>query len=259
VSRVDLLQLEFTTDSGIGRRARLGLVVLESDHTLEAEFRMLDVEGVVHYVSRIANDATITPDSLTAMEERLPVAAALLPVELQLDAIGYGCTSAATLIGEHGVREALTSAHPGVPCSNPISAAAAAFEALGVRRISLLMPYTADVTNRIVEHFESLGFEVMAVSSFLEPDDHVVARITEEVVAAGAASVGEVAGCEAVFVSCTSLRTFGVVSTIENRLDKPVVSSNLALAWHLLRLAGIDDKLPGMGRLFTLGIDRGGG
>jgi len=33
------------------------------------------------------------------------------------------------------------------------------------------------------------------------------------------------------------------------------VSSNLAFGWHLLRLAGIDDHLPGLGSLFGLGLD----
>jgi maleate isomerase len=30
-----------------------------------------------------------------------------------------------------------------------------------------------------------------------------------------------------------------------------VTSSNHALAWHCLRLAGYDDLVPGFGRLFT--------
>ena len=34
-----------------------------------------------------------------------------------------------------------------------------------------------------------------------------------------------------------------------------VVSSNLAFGWHLLRLAGIDDAIDGMGRLFALGLE----
>jgi|TARA_B100001971_G_scaffold52172_2_gene47265 maleate isomerase len=257
VSGADLVQLEFSTNSGLGGRARLGVIVLESDHTLEAELRVPDIDGVDHYVSRIANDSTITPDSLTAMEKRLPLAAALLPVELGLDAIGYGCTSAATLIGEAGIEAALNSAHPGVPCTNPITAAVAAFAALGVSRIGVVTPYTADVTDRIVRHLESAGLEVVSVGSFLEPDDHVVARITEGAVADGAAIVAGADGCEGVFVSCTSLRTFGVLADLEKRLAKPVVSSNLAFTWHLLRLAGVDDQVPGLGRLFNVGIDRG--
>ena len=32
----------------------------------------------------------------------------------------------------------------------------------------------------------------------------------------------------------------------------PVTASNHALAWHLLRLAGISDEIAGFGRLFKL-------
>jgi|TARA_B100001964_G_scaffold123066_1_gene136410 maleate isomerase len=252
VSELDLVQLEFTTDEGLGRRAKLGVVVLESDHTLEAELREIRIKEVTHYIARIANDATVTPETLTAMEERLPLAASLLPIELKLDAIGYGCTSAATLIGEPAVEAAFDSAHPGVPSTNPIKAAVAAFTALGVQRIGVVTPYTADVTRRIVGHFESVGIEVVAVASFLEPDDHLVARISEQAVADAAVRVGGADVCEAVFVSCTSLRTFGVVTDIEHRMGKPVVSSNLALIWHMLRLAGVDDEVQDLGRLFTL-------
>jgi maleate isomerase len=31
-----------------------------------------------------------------------------------------------------------------------------------------------------------------------------------------------------------------------------VTSSNHALAWHCLRLAGVDDQIPGFGKLFRL-------
>ena len=56
-------------------------------------------------------------------------------------------------------------------------------------------------------------------------------------------------------MSCTSLRLFGIAEALEDELDIPVVSSNLAFGWHLLRLAGIDDHLPGLGSLFGLGLD----
>jgi maleate isomerase len=54
-----------------------------------------------------------------------------------------------------------------------------------------------------------------------------------------------------VFISCTGLRTFPVVARLEERLGKPVVTSNQALAWDCLRLAGVHDRLPGRGRLFA--------
>jgi hypothetical protein len=58
--------------------------------------------------------------------------------------------------------------------------------------------------------------------------------------------------CEAVFLSCTNLRTLGVIDPIEAAFGKPVLSSNVVLAWHLAQLAGVaaNARIPGaLGRL----------
>ena len=40
-----------------------------------------------------------------------------------------------------------------------------------------------------------------------------------------------------------------VIEAIEAAIAKPVVFSNQANFWHCLRLAGIDDRIEGFGRL----------
>jgi len=247
----ELVALPFETDGGFGTRARIGLIVLETDQTIEAEARLLDLPGVDFYHSRIPMESEVTPETLTAMEQRLPVAAGLLPPEFAFDAIGYGCTSAATLIGSDGVTAAIQSAHPGMACSNPIAATIEAFRALGSQRIAIVTPYTADVTQPIVNHFGAAGLQVSAVGSFLESSDLVVARIAEDSIAAGVRTIAGRGDCDAVFVSCTSLRVMGIVADLEAEIGLPVVSSNIALFWHLLRLAGVDDKLKGFGALLA--------
>ncbi len=246
--------LPFVTDEGFGARARIGLILLETDQTLEVEARALSLDGVAFYHSRIQNDAEVNADTLTAMGDRLPAAAALLPRAVGFDAIGYGCTSAATLIGEDSVTAAIQSAHPGVPCSNPVSAAVDAFRALGARTISVLTPYSTAVTAPVVAHFEKNGLVVDAVGSFLESDDLTVARITEASIVEGVRSLGAESSCDAVFVSCTSLRSFGVISDLETELGKPVVSSNSALLWRLLRMAGVNEPIAGLGALLRSGF-----
>ena len=242
-------KVEFETDEGFGHKARIGLIVLETDQTVEAEMRQIRIPGVDWYHSRIPNDSEVTPTTLTDMKQRLPIAASLLPEEFSFDAIGYCCTSAATLIGEEAVAEAIQSSHPGVPCSNPITAAVASFQTLEVTRISVLTPYTAEVTAPIINFFNDSGLEVEKVASFLEPSDYVVARISEDSVAAGVRDLAK-SDCEAVFVSCTSLRSFGIVADLEQELGKPIVSSNLAISWHLLRLAGVEDSFDDFSQLF---------
>ncbi|MGL6180933.1 MAG: hypothetical protein ACRC2G_02110, partial [Aestuariivirga sp.] len=65
--------LPFQTDSGIASRARIGLIVLATDFTIEHEWRKIitPLEGVALYQSRILNDAQITPETLRAMEPRI--------------------------------------------------------------------------------------------------------------------------------------------------------------------------------------------
>ena len=58
--------------------------------------------------------------------------------------------------------------------------------------------------------------------------------------------------CDGIFVACTSLRALPVIASAEAELGKPVVSSNQALAWHLLRQAGIDSQRNDMGQLFAI-------
>jgi len=56
---------------------------------------------------------------------------------------------------------------------------------------------------------------------------------------------------DAIFVSCGALRTLDVIDEIESRADIPVIASSQAMIWDTLRLAGIDDRLQGFGRLFS--------
>lgn len=246
-----VLKLDFTTDDGFGARARIGMIILESDQTLEVEARLVDIDGVDFYHSRIPNDTEVTPTTLTDMAARLPAAAELLPPGFGFSAIGYGCTSAATLIGSAGVTAAIQQAHPAMATTNPVAAAIAAFDTLGAKRIAIVTPYTLDVTEPVANQFRAAGLEVGAVGSFLESSDLVVARIAPSSVAHGVRTVAAAAGdCDGVFISCTSLRTLSIIPDLETEIGKPVVSSNLALLWHLLRLAGIADQLPHLGQLF---------
>lgn len=243
-----LITLPWDVDDGIGARARLGLVVLESDLTIETELRRLPLDGVAFNHTRIANDTHVTPETLLAMADRIPGAMALLPESVQ--AVAYCCTSASTLIGDEVVEEAVHRTHPNAPVTNPIKATIAACAALGLGDIGVVTPYTEDVTLPIIERMERDGPRVAAFGSFLVDDDRTVACLSPESIERGLARVGEATTCDGFFVSCTSVRLFDDVERLEEKLGVPVLSSNLAVAWHLLRLAGIDDQFDGFGALF---------
>jgi maleate isomerase len=55
------------------------------------------------------------------------------------------------------------------------------------------------------------------------------------------------------FLSCTNIHSLDVLEELEERLGKPVVASNQAVLWHCLRLLGLGDVAPGLGRLMGIG------
>jgi maleate isomerase len=248
-----ITRFDFSTDPDASVRARLGLLVLESDQTMEREIREItDALGVSVYHARLANETVVTSDSLAKMEAELPVAASLLPEYLGLRAIGYGCTSGATVIGEDRIEAILRGTHPDIPSTNPLTAAKAALKALGVERLGLLTPYTPEVTEAMQQRFGEAGIAITVVGSFYEENDIVVGQIDPKSILKAAIALGKSDLCDGIFISCTSLRAAGIIKEAEVKLGKPVTASNHALAWHLLRLAGIDDKLADFGRLFSV-------
>ena len=246
--------LPFQTDDGPTPAGRIGVITLASDYTIEAEMQWLlgHVDGLGLFCSRIANDDLITPDTLRAMEQRLSDVATNLLRGGQLDVIAFGCTSASMAIGEERVFQRIRETRPDVACTTPITAAFAAFRAFDAKRIAVLTPYRADVNQIVADYITANGFQIPIFGSFNEPSDAAVATITPTSVCTAVQRLVDGADVDAVFVSCTSVRLARVVADLEQRIGLPVTSSNHAMAWHALRLAGIRTSLPHLGRLYTL-------
>jgi maleate isomerase len=250
--RVNLEHLPFTTDRGVGSVASLGMIVLSTDGTVEYEFRRVleHVPGIALFQARIENESSITPETLKAMEARIPGTARLLMPGYDLDCVGYGCTSASMVIGPERVNALIAEARGPKAATNPATAALAAFEALGMKRIALLTPYVRDVNQIMRGFFQSRGIRVPVMGSFNEGDDPTVARIDAKSIRAACEKLAAEPDVDGLFVSCTSVRLIDTVEEIEAATGKPVTSSNHALIWHTLRSAGIDTALSGLGELF---------
>lgn len=237
----------------IGSRAMLGLIVLQTDETVEQDFRRLFTDPeVALYVSRVPSGDEVTPDTLESMRATLPHAAALFPSAIRFDTVGYACTSGATKIGSGAVEALVREGADTASVTNPLRAALAALDRLAARRVAFVSPYIASVAEPIRAAFREHGLEVPETVSFGEEVEARVARIDPASIRAAAMSVGQGEDVDAVFLSCTNLRTLDIINGLEGALGKPVVSSNQALAWHMAELAGGLALSQPPGRLFRV-------
>lgn len=243
--------MKYELDLGAGQGKRLGLIVLSTDETLEWEVRGTLARHDLNLLhTRIPARADVTPEDLRAMAPEMTRTAALLPKDLSV--VGYGCTSASAIIGPDEVTRRIQEAHPGTPVTNPLSGVIAALRALGATRVAMVTPYVKEVSAPMRDALAAQGIEVINAVSFNQHEDWTVARISEASTHAAMLEVGRAEGVQAIFTSCTNLRTFNAIEPVEEALGLPVVSSNQALLWDMLWLAGVAAHGWGPGRLFDL-------
>jgi maleate isomerase len=123
--------------------------------------------------------------------------------------------------------------------TDPVSALVAACAALGVSKLALLTPYTEEVSESLRSALSLKGVETPVFGTFNEPVETNVARIDPTSVRDAAIQLGNDKGADAVFMSCTNLRTLSILKDVETGCAKPALSSNQAFFWHMFALASI--------------------
>ena len=229
--------LSYTFDPDDPAAVPMGLIVLQTDETIEHEFRTLFADDNSRlYVSRIPSGAEVNTDTLSQMETDLPAAANLLPKARPYRVVGYGCTSASSVIGSERVEQMVKQTCDVRIVTNPLRAAAACAADRGVSKFALLSPYIEEVNTPLRRAFGEQGISMDVFGTFGEAEEAKVVRISTDSVIKAAVHLGTDSAVDAVFLSCTNLRTLAAIPQIESRIGKPVLSSNQSLAWHMKRL-----------------------
>jgi maleate cis-trans isomerase len=232
-----------------GDRARIGLMVPSGNQVCEAEIHAMMPAGVAALVTRLELRGSSEAE-LLHMIGSLEVASRLL-ADARPRLIGFHCTAVSTFAPAMaaGIVQRIEAA-TGLPATATADAILAALDALGARRVLLVTPYITAVHEREVGFLAAHGIAVaggamLGLNTNAEMADLAPGRIAAQ---ARAAALGT-HGAEACFLSCTAIRSAGLIAPLEAELGMPVVTSNQVMAWHMLRRCGIDDAVPGFGRL----------
>lgn len=232
-----------------GWRGRIGALVPAANSVVEPEFQRMAPEGVTTLAGRIMLK-DVTPASLRAMRDDTALAAREV-ADARVGVIAFACTSGSFVGGPDYDRSltALIEEATGVPATTTTSAVLNALRLLNIGRLAMATPYTDEVTALEADFLEAHGFDVVAWKGGGITRAAEMQECAPEVSAARAREVDR-PEAEAVFISCTGLRTIETIERLEADLGKPVVTSNQATFADCLRILGIDEVQPGYGSLF---------
>jgi maleate isomerase len=122
---------------------------------------------------------------------------------------------------------------------------------IGVERLGLITPYTADVQERIMSNYGSIGIDVVSERHAGQSDNFSFSEISEETIAAMCEDVAA-ARPEAIAIVCTNMRGPLIAAALEQRLGIPVLDSIAFTLWGCLRATGTSMKpLSKFGSIFA--------
>jgi maleate isomerase len=234
-----------------GWRARLGIITPSSNIVTEPEFELMTPEGVsCHYQKFAFTGGGV--EALRKLEELVPDAAGLIS-HARPSVVAMCCTGG-SFAGGHGYDQMLIQKmkerNGNVPTTTSSTSMIEAFKKLGVRKVSLAVPYLEEVAMAEKKFVEDHGIQVLNIKWLDLQDAIEIATVPKETVYQLACAVNEPES-EAIFLSCIALHTAEVIEKLEYDLKKPVISSNQATMWSLLRLANVNEKVEGYGQLLS--------
>jgi len=244
VSRAQEIQFDY----GRHYRAKIGYVLLATEQVIQDDVTHLRPDGVGIHFARAAIPNSITNDTLAAQADLLAECAATILPDGSLDVICYACTSGSLVIGEERVFGELRKGAPQAKPTSLITGVMRALRAVGAKRIVVGTPYLDEINTKERLYMQSAGFDILNIQGLNIEKDSDMVRVKPEFIYDFALSL-DCPTAEAIFISCGALRTLDVVEAIENKIKKPVICSNQAMIWDTFRLAGIEDRISGYGRL----------
>ena len=229
-------------------------VVIPYDFALDRElWRWVPAQVSLHLTRTPYQDIPVSVAQAIAVSDQETVVRCtrdLLIVEPA--AVAYGCTSGSFIRGLAGEAALVAGmVEAGAPRAVTTSGAViAAVHALGIQKVAVVTPYDEAVGAKLRAYLNEAGVEVAA-----QNDMGLTGRIWTVPNEVTADLVRRTArgGGDAVLLSCTNLRTYDLIASLEQELGVPVLSANQVTMWAVLAAVGVAAVGPGQS---LLGLQR---
>ncbi len=243
--------------ANFGWRARIGIVYPASG-LADMEYYWMCPPGVSVHITRTSmpDEGSVTLETMqsVAMGEEFSRHAADLAT-VKPSSLVWMCTSGSFSRGPEWDRELRrTLSDSGrCPATTTSTALIRAFQALGVKKVALAMPYEPRLGDKLIQYVEHFGIQVVNHEGLGLTMDWDIGRLDPSRLN-DLVRKADAPDAEAVFVSDTGIVLSPQARMLERDLGKPVFSANMASMWHALRLAHVGESLSDLGSLFQTAL-----
>ena len=220
-----------------GQLATFGIGVPQANPTVEPELWSLVPSGVSLVTTRLQGSRTKSENRLVDYLTNLKTSLEAFDTA-PIDAFGFACTGTSYLVGAPEEERQIGACADafGYPIVSSAQAIRAALKEFGLRRIALFAPYPSWLIKASEAYWTNCGLEIVSTATVpLDTADTRNVYLVRTPMVLEAAAALQVEKADAIVLTGTGMPTLRAIPELARRSGKPVLSSNLCLAWALLK------------------------
>jgi len=194
----------------------------------------------------------VTVESLARMEEGVEEESLKLK-DAQVEVIAYGCTSGSLIKGvghDKAIVEKIEKCCR-IPAVATAKAVIDALKVIGAKKLAVATPYIDEINSLEKEFLTENSFEMVDFKSLKIKENIAIGKLTPKDAYQLVMEL-DFKEADAIFISCTNFPTIEIIEKLENQTGKPVISSNTATLWGMLKkYTGEKPEIRGYGVLLT--------
>jgi maleate isomerase len=228
-------------------RRHFGVLVPSTNTTVEIEYTNHLPATLQFHAARLGKGSN-TPFSPSKDDDVIYQSKMLGDAKVEVVALAQ--TSASLFDDGYDAKvKAYMSQNAGVPGITSAEAIGEAIQALGMQRIGIVTPYSAEVIESAKRYYErKYGLQVLGMESLGATDSYAIAKFDANVAFEGMRRVDR-PNIELLIVPGGNFPTLPWIAEWERVLGKPVITTNQAALWGALGVMKLNYPLPGLGRL----------
>lgn len=233
------------------KKVKFGIIISSSNTVLEPELNLISPQDIGIYVSRVLQRKPTIEEIKLTLEYARRAGEELSTAQVNL--ILYAITIGSIVIGREWENKFINklTGKTGVNSITTASSVIKALKRLEVKKIIVLTPYTEEMNQLEKIYLEKSGIEVLDIKGLNGKSVIEIGGIDEKIVYENSLELFNRCSnkAQAIFISCTNLNTFEIISKLESKIKIPVITSNQASFWNLIRTYGDQRKIYGYGTL----------
>ena len=235
-------------DEKIGWRGKIGLIIPSVQTVTEPIYNRIAPPGIAFFASRVFIQGNVSTEHARMEKEAFRAARELATA--QVDCLAYCCTVSGIIMGIDKDRAFCLEIEKetGIPTLSTLSAILKALKYLGLKNLAVISPYREETHIAELKFLQANGFNIIKSQSMKIDSGVSFAEVTPgEIYRFAKANWDERA--DGFLISCMNFNAMPSIECLERDLDKPVLTSQSATLWKILKMIRFRDPINGFGRL----------